>query len=449
MKQSTLDFAFVVGLIISQAVAIVIYAVYFKHIPVAATEAAIGSVLYPYFQDIHIMIFVGFGFLLTSFHRFRLSSLVHCFWVAAIAVQYYFLWNALWEPIIVHHAQSEHFPKEIYITVPKLILGEVSAGAMLIAVCAIIGKTNSLQFLIISIAGSCLYTLNEAIVVGNLKCRDVGGAMIIHAFGAFYGIGLTMMYRYPMARGSKNLLESHESLTSAMVGTLFLWCFWPSFNGALAVTPAEIHMAVLNTYFSIIGSCATCYATSLLLGKGRFKMGQILNATLAGGVIMGSAADILYDGWVAYLCGCLIGIISCLCFEYMPRILDKAGIHDVAGVFNLHGIPGMLGGLVAAICRAKYIDNKGGNQVAGTFISIGMGLLGGIIVGAVTRPLHHYLAHNDYFNDKSQVCLEEFVESELAVYGGGHHGAIPPPPLDVGRSVGPETERANLNGYAK
>ena len=135
---------------------------------------------------------------------------------------------------------------------------------------------------------------------------------------------------------------------------------------------------------------------------------------------MGSCGDYLYDGWIAYLCGALIGVVSVLLFEYSPRLLDKFHIHDVAGVLNLHGIPGIIGGLLSAIFRAKYVDDNGGVQVAGVGISVGIGLLGGLIVGALTKPLHHYESNNRYFNDLTNVALEEFVEAELEVYGGPH-----------------------------
>lgn len=421
MKQGLLNGLFGFGLVAAQIVAIFFYGFYFKHtlpseeIPSAMVASKLG--LYPYFQDIHVMIFVGFGFLLTSFHKFRLTSLTNCFWVAAITVQFYFLWNALWEGVFAGHRV-----KEIRVDTSKLIYGEVSAGAILIAVCAIVGKVNSFQYLIISLVGTCLYCLNEVIVTSkhSLGCYDVGGAMIIHTFGAFYGIGLTWMLQY-REMNSENLFETHDSLSLAMVGTLFLWCFWPSFNGALAASPAEIHMAVLNTYFSIIGSCVFAYATSLFIGNGKFKMSQILNATLAGGVAMGSCADILHDGYVAYICGCGIGIISTLLFEYAPKMLKAMKIHDVAGVFNLHGVPGIIGGLLAAIFRAKYIDNKGGNQVAGTFISVGIGLFGGAIVGILVKGFHFYEKENHYFNDRKNVLLEEFVEANLKMYGHGAH----------------------------
>ena len=419
MKNSTLNWLFAFLLFLTQVIAIIFYGRYFKHILPTDNAKLLLTVstslpLYGYFQDIHVMIFVGFGFLLTSFHRFRLSSLTMCFWVAALGVQYYFLFNALWKGVF--HKQWN----DIRIDTTLLIYGEVSSAAILIAVCAIIGKTSSVQYVILTIFGSFLYTLNEMIVVDILKCRDVGGAMIIHAFGAFYGIGITAVYRHQSSLGSKNLFETHDSLTSAMVGTLFLWCFWPSFNAALAPSAAEIQIATLNTYFSIIASVISAYCTSVLLGKGRFTMSQILNATLAGGVVMGACADILYDGWVAYLVGSLTGIISCLCFAYVPKLLDKCKIHDVAGVTNLHAIPGVISGFLSAIFRAKYIDNKGGNQAAGTVISVSIGLFGGLLIGFLTKCFHPYENENDFFNDKAVVALEEFVVEELENYGHDH-----------------------------
>ena len=418
MKEKTVNALFAILLTITQVIAVLFYGVYFKHIlPTDSKElndgVTAGLRIYGFFQDIHVMIYVGFGFLLTSFHKFRLTSLVMCFWVAALSVQYYFLFNAFWMGVILNKWI------DIRINTTKLIFGEVSAGAILIAVCAIVGKTSNLQYIFVSVAGIFLYTLNEIIVIDELKCKDIGGAMIIHTFGAFYGIGLTSVYRHEKAKGNKNLFETHDSLSMAMAGTLFLWCFWPSFNAALGTTDAEINIAVLNTYFSIIASVISAYATAVLIGNGKFNMGQILNATLAGGVAMGACADILYDGWIAYFVGSIVGIISTLCFKFIPGLLMKCNIHDVAGVLNLHGIPGFISGFLSAIFRAKYIDNKGGNQAAGTVISIAIGLFGGLIVGFCTKCFHSYEAENDFFNDKGVAQLEDHEVEHLEVFG--HH----------------------------
>ncbi len=104
-------------------------------------------------------------------------------------------------------------------------------------------------------------------------------------------------------------------------------------------------------------------------------------------------------------------------FSYSAIFLRKIGIYDVAGVFNLHGIPGMIGGLISAIFRQAYIDNRGGVQVAGTFISIGIGLFGGLIVGVCIKSLGHYQFENEFFNDTETVDLEEEVKEKLSHYG--------------------------------
>ena len=451
MLKKTADTMFALLLFATQVVAVVIYAVYFKHtLPPAMAQSDPGKVkstmnLYGYFQDIHIMIYVGFGFLLTSFHKFRLTSLTMCFWAAALTVQYYFLFNNMWATIFHGHKT------DILINTSKLIYGEVSAGGTLIALCAVIGKGNSLQYLVMTIICVFLYTLNEEIVTVSLACRDVGGAMIIHTFGAFFGVGMAAVLRHPKSLRNKNAFETQNSLTSAMIGTLFLWAFWPSFNAALAPTPEEIHMATLNTYFSIIGSAISAYCTSMLLGGGKFTMGQILNATLAGGVVMGSGADILHDGYVAYICGVLIGIVSTLCFHYLPKLLDRCNIYDVAGVLNLHGIPGVIAGLLAAIFRAKYIDDKGGNQVAGTFISVGIGLFGGILTGIIAKPMGCQNNENDFYNDMYNVNLEEEEVHVLSQYGSGVHAdnhtdnTHKPKSNSVIPSAGFETDREAIN----
>jgi ammonium transporter Rh len=37
-----------------------------------------------------------------------------------------------------------------------------------------------------------------------------------------------------------------------------------------------------------------------------------------------------------------------------PYLQDKFGLYDTCGVHNLHGIPGILGGIVSAIVAAAF-----------------------------------------------------------------------------------------------
>lgn len=65
-------------------------------------------------------------------------------------------------------------------------------------------------------------------------------------------------------------------------------------------------------------------------------------------------------------------------------------IHDVAGVFNLHGVPGFIGGLLSAIFRAVDGDGDGWRQVVGSIVSVAVGLSAGALVGYVVKHFNYY-----------------------------------------------------------
>ena len=357
------------------------------------------------------MIFIGFGLLLTSFHRFRLSQVINLFWIAALTLQYYFLFFTLWQGSIY-----SNFPDRININSILLTRAEFAAGAMMIACSAVLGKANQLQFLIIAMVGVGSYTLNEAIIIGKLEVYDIGGSMIIHTFGGCYGLVIALFYRYKENWGNKNLFETHDNLSAATIGTLFLWVFWPSFNSALATSTASQNIAVVNTYFALIGSCLTAYMTSFMRGSRRFKITSALNPSLSGAIIIAASADILYDGWVAYVIGGLVGIISVLLWDYMATVFTYYEYSNMGCIVNLHIVPGILGGLISGIVRAVYINNRGGYQVAATVISIALGSLFGLLVGVLTMNLHEERPTNDYQNDRTAVAVEDTIEGDLVAY---------------------------------
>lgn len=93
-------------------------------------------------------------------------------------------------------------------------------------------------------------------------------------------------------------------------GTVFLWMFWPSFNSA-EQTGDDQQRAVINTYLSLCACCVTSYAMSAMLtSEHKFDMVHIQNSTLAGGVAIGTAANLMVQPWGAMLIGCIAGIIS-------------------------------------------------------------------------------------------------------------------------------------------
>jgi ammonium transporter Rh len=107
-----------------------------------------------------------------------------------------------------------------------------------------------------------------------------------------------------------------------MIGTLFLWMYWPSFNfGVFAVGEAEKVQVVTNTIMSLTGSCLSTFIMSSLLGK-HFLMEDILNATLAGGVAIGAPCGILFYPGIALAIGFISGIASTLGYHYLTPKLE-------------------------------------------------------------------------------------------------------------------------------
>ena len=86
----------------------------------------------------------------------------------------------------------------------------------------------------------------------------------------------------------------------------------------------------------------------------------MLNATLAGGVVMGPSCDMITNPGFAMLTGAIAGVISSFGYLKMNDWLKKnINLHDTCGITFLHGLPGTLGGFVSAICAASMNYNFG------------------------------------------------------------------------------------------
>lgn len=120
--------------------------------------------------------------------------------------------------------------------------------------------------------------------------------------------------------------------------------------------------AVINTYLSLTSSVIASIIVSRITKGKKLEMEIILNASLAGGVVMGSNADIIAKSYGAMLAGFLAGVVSSLGYAYLgPYLAKKINLHDTCGVHNLHGMPGLMGGIISAIVASRGLENFGSN----------------------------------------------------------------------------------------
>lgn len=374
---------------------------------------------YPMFQDVHVMIFIGFGFLMTFMHNGSFSATGHTFFIGALILQFAILTNGFW-----HNVHTGHW-NTIDLDITTLIKADFACGAILITFGALLGKVSPTQLLLIGVMECGIFSMNEYIGALHFGAVDMGGSIFVHTFGAYFGLAVAKMLG-PVTRKIEELEVQDEPIDStptsdtfAMIGTLFLWIFWSSFNGALA-SGSQQHRVVINTVLALTGSCVMAFSTSSLLRrkKGKFSMVDIQNATLAGGVAVGSSCDLVIAPWGALLIGSSAGVLSVVGYVYVsPYLENRFRIHDTCGVHNLHGMPGILGataGIISAALANEQVygesigtiypgrntdcefDTCGWSagkqavqQLCALIITVGVSIVGGCMVGNVVKKMQH------------------------------------------------------------
>ncbi len=333
-----------------------------------------------YNRAIHIMamLLIGFGFLMVFVRGYGLSALTATYLMVAVAVPGYFLLKTSgW----FGHAVSG---------VEGLVLTEFAAASLLICAGAVLGRLKMWQYLMLAVLFLPAYMLNEWILleggwglVAHGAFVDTGGSIVIHAFGALFGLGVAVS----MTTKRERELPIASDATSdrfSLLGSMVLWVFWPSFCAAL-VAPEMIPATVMNVVFALCGSTLLTYLATVLLRR-EIDAADIANATLAGGVAIGSTCDRVSLP-VAFLIGAIAGFISTFGFAVIQDKLQKGlRLVDTCGVSNLHGIPGVFGGL-AAMVFVGGIDYAA--QGLGIAVTVVVAVVAGLIAGRVLAVTGH------------------------------------------------------------
>ncbi|OCT69229.1 hypothetical protein XELAEV_18040540mg [Xenopus laevis] len=371
---------------------------------------------YPSFQDVHVMIFIGFGFLMTFLKRYGFSSVAFNFLIAAFGLQ--------WSTLIQGFFHGFHDGK-IHVGIESMINADFCTGAVLISFGAVLGKTSPVQLIVMTLIEVTLFGINEYIILNIVGAKDAGGSMTIHTFGAYFGLIVSrVLYRADLDKSRQREGSVYHSDLFAMIGTIYLWMFWPSFNSAVTAHGDDQHRTVLNTYYSLAAcTLATFGFSALLNGEGKLDMVHIQNAALAGGVAVGTSGEMMLTPFGAMIAGTLAGIVSVLGYKYLTPVLDsKLKIQDTCGVHNLHGMPGILGAVIGAIVAlfatadiygdgmddvfpmifdgSRTAKQQSLYQFLALLVALGFAIIGGTVVGFILKlPLFGTPSDAECFED--------------------------------------------------
>ncbi|XP_039756979.1 ammonium transporter Rh type B isoform X2 [Pararge aegeria] len=325
------------------------------------------------FEGTHVMIFVGFGFLMTFLKKYSYSALGFNWFLAAIVIQWAFLCQNF------YHLKDN----KILATKETLLEADIMAATVLITFGALLGLASGLQLLFIAIVEVAIACANFYLVGDILKAADVGGSIAIHTFGAYFGLGTSWAMKphhkktstAPTATSAAVDLNgpTYISDVTAMIGSLFLWIYWPSFNSALTTTNSEYQRAVINTYLALASATVTTFVMSSVVSKhhGKLDMVHIQNSTLAGGVAVGSVCNMHIMPGGAVAIGIGAGLLSVLGYRFLTPLLTKWGIRDTCGVNNLHGMPGIYSGLLSVLFAALATSDEYGSDLGAVFGAMG------------------------------------------------------------------------------
>ncbi|XP_053854478.1 blood group Rh(CE) polypeptide isoform X1 [Vidua macroura] len=292
---------------------------------------------YPEFQDVTHMVIFGFGFFLMVLRRYGFSSTGFNFLLVVLGVQC----SMLAEDLLVFIRGKQN-----QVGMKSLAKAVVSTTAVVISTGAVLGKANPVQLIVMTLVELIFFHVSRCINSTFLKVPEHLTVMHVHLFGAYFGLALTSRFPEPPPGLDKNRSTPKSELFSVL-GTVFVWVFWPSFNSILS----ESKEAVLNTYLALAVSAVAAFMLSALTSKdGKFRMAHIRSAALAGGVAVSYTAHRIQHPWIAMILGLLGSVITILGSHCLQRCFNPAlKLQDTSGVHFTFGLPAVLGAVAAVV----------------------------------------------------------------------------------------------------
>lgn len=321
------------------------------------------------------MLLIGFGFLMVFVKKYGYSAITGTYLIVGVGIPFYLLIRST--GIISSEAVNPQ-------TIEGFLLAEFAVAAALISMGAVLGRLRVYQYALMAMLMVPLYAVNEWLVLdGGLGITkgfvDSAGSVVIHAFGAYFGLGLAIAM---MKKGQteQKIKSDPTSDRFSMLGSMVLWVFWPSFCSAI-VPSGDFEKTVVNTVLALCGATVITYVFSSLLRKGKASIADIANASLAGGVAIGATCN-LVSAPIAFFIGILAGGICVIGYNIIqPKLEKRFNFVDTCGVHNLHGMPGLLGGIAAIFIVPSAIKP----QIIGILFTVALAFIGGTVSGHIIR----------------------------------------------------------------
>ena len=208
--------------------------------------------------------------------------------------------------------------------------------------------------------------------------HDFAGSVVVHAMGGWLGLMAVLMLGPRHGRYSKDgRITAHppSNIPFLALGAWILTVGWFGFNVMSAQAINAVNgLVAINSLMAMVGGILAA------LVAGRYDPGFVHNGPLAGLVAVCAGSDLMHP------VGALItGIVAGALFVWTFTLTqNKWKIDDVLGVWPLHGLCGVWGGIAAGIFGSTALGGMGGvsfmSQLAGTLLGVTIAIVGGLLV---------------------------------------------------------------------
>jgi Amt family ammonium transporter len=208
--------------------------------------------------------------------------------------------------------------------------------------------------------------------------HDFAGSIVVHAVGGWIALPAIILLG---ARRGRYTKEGHiaahppSSIPFLALGAWILAVGWFGFNVMSAQTIDKVSgLVAMNSLMAMVGGTLAAWVV------GRNDPGFTYNGPLAGLVAVCAGSDLMHP-----LGALVVGLIAGALFVYMFTLVqNRWKIDDVLGVWPLHGLCGLWGGLAVGIFGSKALGGMGGvsfmGQLIGSALGVGIALVGGVVV---------------------------------------------------------------------
>lgn len=205
--------------------------------------------------------------------------------------------------------------------------------------------------------------------------HDFAGSIVVHAVGGWLALPAVILLGARSNRYRKDgAVSAHppSNIPFLALGAWILTVGWFGFNVMSAQTIDKISgLVAVNSLMAMVGG------TLAALALGKNDPGFVHNGPLAGLVAVCAGSDLMHP-LGALVTGGVAGGVFVVMFTLTQ---NRWKIDDVLGVWPLHGLCGLWGGIAAGIFGSQALGGLGGVSFGAQLIGSAMGVAWALLAG--------------------------------------------------------------------